>query len=438
MFKGKVFREMIKRLPTMDKVMTDEMVPSILCLISFELSRTSLEARTHLQALNAIRKLEQQKGLNEFPIMFEALDILHSLMFDLPTVTQVELTRLPDAEDVTNIFTYVQEEQGNLIGPNKTKTTMLWDIEELLVHLRALMSDTLAGSLPEDLPGALFYDGLEEFRSTYCTGTQSSVQDQYLARCCYHTFAILYNILVNRRPFRHPSNKKHATGLYFPIQTNLRRSWDELPRLKLWILVVALSASRDAGEQSLFQDHIATTIYQSGITAWERIKRCLCSFLRIRSQLDALSNPPKSKKIKTKRKLAAPPSIQSTPSPQSQFTTPSPSTTTSASTTSTASNKVPAPTSHLPHPRFIPLPHHSLTATIIENSQIYPELSSKYPCTPADGCDIESQEEERILHKGYEYLVQDRKFGSMIMKGDEGRISFIGTSLPGGGWVALF
>jgi hypothetical protein len=36
LFKGKVFREIIKRLPVMDAPLSDEMVPSILCLTSFE------------------------------------------------------------------------------------------------------------------------------------------------------------------------------------------------------------------------------------------------------------------------------------------------------------------------------------------------------------------------------------------------------------------
>ena len=36
LFKGKVFREIIRRLPVMDAPLSDEMVPSILCLASFE------------------------------------------------------------------------------------------------------------------------------------------------------------------------------------------------------------------------------------------------------------------------------------------------------------------------------------------------------------------------------------------------------------------
>ena len=38
-------------------------------------------------------------------------------------------------------------------------------------------------------------------------------------------------------------------------------------------LTIALSTSRDAGEQSMFQDHLATTIYHSGAKAWDGVKR---------------------------------------------------------------------------------------------------------------------------------------------------------------------
>lgn len=53
-------------------------IVAILCVTSFELSRASLEARTHLQALNTIRSLERHKADSKLPIMFEGLDLLHS------------------------------------------------------------------------------------------------------------------------------------------------------------------------------------------------------------------------------------------------------------------------------------------------------------------------------------------------------------------------
>ena len=419
MFKGKVFLEMIKQIPSMETAMSDELVPSIMCLTSYELSRVSLEARTHLQALNTIRLLEQQ---NVSP-MFEGLDLLHSLMFDLPTVSGLETKCLPASRDLENLFAYLREEQND---GTERKQPKLWShIGEMLSHLEMLVTDVLNGNPAEQSEAVLFFEDLEEFRSRYCADGQQE-EGQHVARCFYHTCAIMYNVLINRRTLRNRSNKKHATGIYLTTRGNGNSAWSTMLRLRLWLLAVALSASRDAGEQSLFQNHIATIVYQLGATGWDGVKHFLSSFLRIRSQLDDISRQARPTKRIAKAQSLHQPSPPASESPVAQ-TEQSRSISPAGAATPIAT---PPPTT-MPHPTFIPLPPDSLTASVIKNAKVYPDLNEKYSFMPKVPV-------ENIMSKGYSYLCQDQKFESILIRGEKGRMSMIGTIVPDVGWVSLF
>ena len=227
MFKGKVFLEMIKQIPSMETDMSDELVPSIMCLTSYELSRVSLEARTHLQALHTIRLIEQQ---NVSPL-FEGLDLIHSLMFDLPTVSQLETHCLPATGDVEDLFAYLREEQCDNVAKKQSR---LWShIGEMLSHLESLMTDVLNSHSTQQSKADLFFEELEQFRAEYCAPGRQE-EGQHVARCFYHACAIVYNVLANRRTFRNRSNKTHATGIYFATHGIRGSAWSTVLRLRLW------------------------------------------------------------------------------------------------------------------------------------------------------------------------------------------------------------
>jgi hypothetical protein len=419
MFKGKVFLEMIKQIPSMETSMSDELVPSIMCLTSYELSRVSLEARTHLQALRTIRLIEQQ---NVSP-MFEGLDLIHSLMFDLPTVSQLETKCLPATRDVEDLFAYLREEQYDSLA---SKQSRLWShIGEMLSHLESLMTDVLNGHPAEQSEADLFFEDLEHFRAEYCANRQQE-EGQHVARCFYHICAILYNVLVNRRTLRNRSNKTHATGIYFATHGTRSNAWSTVLRLRLWLLAVALSASRDVGEQSLFQNHIATIVYQLGATDWAGVKHFLCSFLRIRSRLDEISRQARPTRRIAKVQLLNQSKFSASASSPVPIVQSKPISPADADMTT-----APPPPTNMPHPTFIPLPPDTLTASVIRNAKIYPDLNEKYSFMPAVPV-------KNIMTQGYAYLRQERKFDSMLMKGDKGRISMVGTNVPDVGWVSLF
>lgn len=431
LFKGKVFREMIRRLPAIDYMLADEIVPSILCLVQFELSRVSLEARTHLQALTTIRELERMKENYEFPIILEAFDAVHSMMLDRPTVTQFEAEIETEEEDAKILFQYLQQEQTELLEETRTRTATRSRTHKLLSSLEALMAEILNHRPLNAHQADRFFQDLEDFRTRFCTEAEQNVEEQYLARYCYHAFAITYNAVANKRPLRHPSNKRHTSGLYFALQANCAKSWKGVPRLELWILAVALSSSLDAGEKSLFQDRLCTAIYQLGVKGWPGVRKFLSSFLRVRNELRLLFKQATTQTRRRKRSDTAQHESVTTSSaslPTSSSLSPS----TPVSTRLPASRRSNEPSnSNPPHPHFIPLHPKALTASTIENANIYPELGGRYPYSPP-------MPVENILCKGYAYLSQDSKFKSMIMRGDSGRISIIGTSSPESGWVALF
>lgn len=82
-------------------------------------------------------------------------------------------------------------------------------------------------------------------------------------------------------------------------------------------------------------------------------------------------------------------------------------------------------TANLQLPHFIPFAR-----------QIYPGLTGSCPFEAA--ADLDPTEDATILHRGYAWLSADAKFGKILQRGENGRISFMGISSPEEGWMAMF
>ena len=111
------------------------------------------------------------------------LDIIHSIMFHLPTVTGIEAGRAGDPADFETLINILTNEAAAL---RKAQTKMQLHIHNLLSGLTLLLASVLdRPSTSMELAGIIFFNSLEQFRTEFCASAPGTIADQHLARACY-------------------------------------------------------------------------------------------------------------------------------------------------------------------------------------------------------------------------------------------------------------
>ena len=58
-----------------------------------------------------------------------------------------------------------------------------------------------------------------------------------IARACHQSFAVLHNVLINVRSFKHTSNMEYVVGAFSAMKLVDERHWQNMPFLAMWMLV---------------------------------------------------------------------------------------------------------------------------------------------------------------------------------------------------------
>lgn len=130
-----------------------------------------------------------------------------------------------------------------------------------------------------------FYESLEEFRKANCRDDPISCTAYPIARMCYHQQAILYNLIANKRPYRHTSNAKHVLGLVTETKADLHGPWQSMPFLQIMVLLTGLAASRDPRHKAFFKARLLKAIYTMGVERWPEVREFILMFLLSRDYL---------------------------------------------------------------------------------------------------------------------------------------------------------
>ena len=110
-------------------------------------------------------------------------------------------------------------------------------LSTLVTRASNCIATALTGSDIEDRVAARFWECLEDLRRRYCvdrSDEEGIETDQTIARCCYHAFALLYNAIVNRRRFSHPSMGRHGLGLYTAARSVSHFAKAPMPCFRAW------------------------------------------------------------------------------------------------------------------------------------------------------------------------------------------------------------
>ncbi|KAF2164095.1 hypothetical protein M409DRAFT_25442 [Zasmidium cellare ATCC 36951] len=277
-YKAKVLHELRERMRFPETSQSDETISALMFLTSFDLSRANIEARTHLHALNDILK---QKYGDAIPpsnsMMLETLDLIQALMFHThPLTTPSTPPHTPSAWEMSELLSGLLTADFTAIAPSEA--LKLRGLNSLLRSAFAAVQATIINATMGAVVFETFYDTLEEFRrANYRDDPDDGVG--HMARVCYHQHAILYNLVANGRPYRHPSNARHVQGLCVAIEADVHEPWRKMPFLRLMVLLTGLAASREAGGKAFFKARLVAAVYELRVGRWAEVREFVGMFL---------------------------------------------------------------------------------------------------------------------------------------------------------------
>ena len=319
LYKARVLREVSKRMQTPSTATSDETIGTLSCLLSFEISRCSGEALTHLRGLRSIIKM--RGGLDTMTFsgisrMLETLDLLHAAIFDCkPLLTSPDMPasvtladlEVSEAQAFARLIPLLAAEQEDFQKMNSTYSATLRQLPDLLASAVHLLNDELHSSLRVEAdtkmkattPGgniiADFKERLDRFGQLGFEEHPDFFDAHHLARACHLNFVIFYNLVIHRLPHRHRSNQKYADALFFAIRGTKERTWEGISYLRLWILLTGAVASNDVSQKSFFKAQLVRSIFQMGAKDFRRVKDFMLTYLELKQVMespDRQASPP--------------------------------------------------------------------------------------------------------------------------------------------------
>ena len=250
-YKDRVLREVRERIRSPISATSNETIGALACLLSFEMSRGSGEALTHLQGLKSI--IDENGGMDEsllggITMMLETLDLLHAALFDAePVLTTRDVLEplvqsdLSDAQTFVHLTPLVIAEQEDFHKKNTLYREHLQQLPELLRNAFNLLDGVLKEGVnlnislvPTDSIEH-FEKCIEHFGQLASLNFNHSPDASNLIRTCHLNLVIISNLVRYRMPHRHKINQKYADGLYSAFRSVSDQAWEHLWYLRLWM-----------------------------------------------------------------------------------------------------------------------------------------------------------------------------------------------------------
>lgn len=296
--KSRVLKELADRMVFSETATSDETISALVFLASAELSKASAEARTHLKGLKMV--LCQRFGTHsghqipdaKFSRVVQTLELTLALMFDepyfAPEVSELSLHRVCD--QINDILVGEQLEylaQGENIRQEEMYIKPIFTLINNAFSCMSLLAELPASG---DAASQAFWKNLEEFRQDNCTdGGPAGAVVRPAARACYHSMAILYNLVSNSRPYRHSSNNRHVAGLTAALAASSELSWRHLPFLQLFAILTGLTSARDQGTRGRLKRHLWGAVFTT--LKWRKTRRFMLLYVVGRDKLHAVFSP---------------------------------------------------------------------------------------------------------------------------------------------------
>lgn len=177
------------------------------------------------------------------------LDLLHAAIFDSePLLTQSELPcniqklemEFSDDELFSRLTPLLTAEQEDFQLVRSVYSDKLRNVPDLLNKAVEVMRTTSAidsGSQQDKNSVEQLQQMVERFGQASSEEDPAAPDAHHLVRACHLNFVIFYNLAVHRIPSRHRGNQKYADGLFSAVRCISERAWQDIPYLRLWVLV---------------------------------------------------------------------------------------------------------------------------------------------------------------------------------------------------------
>lgn len=158
-------------------------------------------------------------------------------------------------------------------SPYRTKLQQLPDLLDSAIQVLKTIPSSKTSTNRQDR------DSMEQLQQNIERFNKLGIQEQpgipdahHLARACHLHVLIFYNLVVHRVPHRHRSNQEYADALFSAFRCIRDQTWDEIPYLRLWVLLTGAVASHDLKKKSFFKAQLVRGIYQMGPGEFRRVK----------------------------------------------------------------------------------------------------------------------------------------------------------------------
>ncbi|KAF2165834.1 hypothetical protein M409DRAFT_55694 [Zasmidium cellare ATCC 36951] len=303
-YKANVLRHISRRMQSPDLATTDETVGALACLLSFEMSKGSTEALTHLQGLQSVIALKgglDKLQLQGVPMMIKTLDLLYAVLFDSEPIlinsqtlkaTNTSSSESPsDFDAFAKLIPILVAEQEALQQSNQVlHAEQLEGLPMILQNasscLQADSNNSSSHPTTDSEATETFRAGLVAFGQHACMEDQLNPDSIHLGRCCYFTLSTLFNVIVNKAPHRHAKNQKLVEHVFDAIQRVKNSTWASIPYLRLLVLLSAAVTTNAQHMKSFFKAELVRSIYQMGVDEWKRIETFVVRFLEMKRVLE--------------------------------------------------------------------------------------------------------------------------------------------------------
>lgn len=263
------------------------------------MSRGSEEALTHLRGLKSIVKVRggvEQLEMGTLSTMLQTLDVLHAVLFDCQPVLVKATTDTdmfastedidPDPDGLPKMFASILMEQVffQTSGP-QAHVDVLRPLHAIIREAGSLLRDEVSDTTAFT-PGSIgrYHEALEYFYQR--TRLEDTPADAFeLVRCAYSMALIHFNSIADKIPFRHAANQANADGLFDAICRVKNQTWEELPYLRLLMLLTGAASTTSARTKSFFKAETVRAIYQMGEEEMPRVKLFILRFIKMRDVL---------------------------------------------------------------------------------------------------------------------------------------------------------
>nr|POF03900.1 hypothetical protein CFP56_21656 [Quercus suber] len=279
-YKGRVLREVRQRMKSSATATAHETVSALALLTSFEMSRCSEEALTHLQGLKTIAG-------SSVPTMLETLDLLHAILFDSTLIFDTYGAIYPaDYEEETQclkeqstILSLLHTEHEEALHASSNAQVVL-----IMKHhgpLMQSMSSAILGAVGNARDASTaseaqravldtYRQRLDDFWGSTCRLDRAIDNSVHLAQACYFQHSLLHTAIASGALSRSEGSRDLVRGLYDSLRNIDDAAWASLPYTHLVILLYGAATARHAGHKSYLKAQLVKIIYQLGPKEWRR------------------------------------------------------------------------------------------------------------------------------------------------------------------------